>query len=95
MARAALATGQANVGRLSPSEGLCFGGAMLRSCGLNVRLVQNGEASTLKETKGVFMIIKTTEYLNKMKQFKSFRLHKGKGDFTRVETKSSLGLNFW
>ena len=49
----------------------------------------------MKETKGVFMIIKTTEYSNKMKQFKSFRLHKGKGDFTRVETKSSLRLNFW
>ena len=68
---------------------------MLRSCGLNARLVQNTEASTLKEVKESLLIIKTTEYQTGVKQFKSFRLHKGKGDFTRVETKSSLGLNFW
>ena len=49
----------------------------------------------LEGDEGVFMIIKTTECQTRMKQFKSFRLHKVKGDFTRVETKSSLGLNFW
>ena len=61
---------------------------MLRSCGLNVRLVQNTEASVLKETKESLLIIKTTDSQTEMKQFKSFR-------FTRVETKSSLGLDFW
>ena len=41
------------------------------------------------------MIIKTTDSRTEMKQFKSFRFTKVKGDFTRVETKSSLRLNFW
>ena len=41
------------------------------------------------------LIIKTTDKQTEMKQFKSFRFTKVKGDFTRVETKSSLGLNFW
>ena len=49
----------------------------------------------MKEMKESLLIIKTTDSQTEMKQFKSFRLHRGKGDFTRVETKSSLGLNFW
>ena len=35
---------------------------LLRSCGLNARLVQTTEASTLKETKESLLIIKTTEW---------------------------------
>ena len=34
---------------------------LLRSCGLNARLVQNTEASALKEVKESLLIIKTTE----------------------------------
>ena len=34
---------------------------LLRSCGLNARLVQNTEASTLREMKESLLIIKTTE----------------------------------
>ena len=49
----------------------------------------------MKEIKESLLIIKTTEDRTEMKQFKSFRLHKGKGNFTRVKTKSSLRLNFW
>ena len=50
----------------------------------------------MKEVKESLLIIKTTEWRTRVKQFKSFRLHKSKrGDFTRVETKSSLRLNFW
>ena len=49
----------------------------------------------MKEAKESLLIIKMTEGQTEMKRFKSFRLHKSKGDFTRVETKSSLGLNFW
>ena len=37
-------------------------GQVLRSCGLNARLVQNTEASTLKEVKESLLIIKTTEW---------------------------------
>ena len=65
---------------------------LLRSCSLNVQLVQRTEASTWRSRR-VFIIIKTTEWQTKVKRFKSFR-------FTEVwrykrETKSSLGLNFW
>ena len=49
----------------------------------------------LEGDEGVFIDNKDDWVANKMKQFKSFRLHKVKGNFTRVETKSSLGLNFW
>ena len=49
----------------------------------------------MKETKESLLIIKTTDSQTEVKQFKSFRFTKAKGDFTRVETKSSLGLNFW
>ena len=49
----------------------------------------------MKEVKESLSMIKTTEGQIRVKQLKSFRLHKGKGNFTRVETKSSLGLNFW
>ena len=35
---------------------------MLRSCGLNARLVRNTEASTLKEMKESLLKIKTTEW---------------------------------
>ena len=50
----------------------------------------------MKEMKESLLIIKMTDSQTEMKQFKSFRLHKKqRGDFTRVETKSSLGLNFW
>ena len=35
---------------------------VLRSCGLNVRLVQNAKASTLKEMKESLLIIKATEW---------------------------------
>ena len=47
----------------------------------------------LEEDEGVFMIIKTTEYQTKVKQFKSFRFNKSGN--CKYETKSSLGLNFW
>ena len=47
------------------------------------------------EMKESLLIIKMTECQTMMKQFKSFRFTRAKGDFTRVETKSSLGLNFW
>ena len=33
----------------------------------------------LEGDEGVFMIIKTTEWQTRVKQFKSFRLHKSKG----------------
>ena len=49
----------------------------------------------MKDMKESLLIIKTTDSQTEMKQFKSFRLHKSKEDFTRVETKSSLGLDFW
>jgi hypothetical protein len=48
----------------------------------------------LEEDEGVF-IDKDDWVANEVKRFKSFRFNKSKGDFTRVETKSSLGLNFW
>ena len=59
---------------------------MLRSCGLNARLVRNTGASSLKEMKESLLIIKTTEIANGVKRFKNFRLHKAKESFTRVET---------
>ena len=50
----------------------------------------------MKEVKESLLMIKTTDSQTEVKQFKSFRLHKSKrGTFTRVETKSSLRLNFW
>ena len=49
----------------------------------------------MKEMKESLLIIKTTEWQTRVKQFKNFRFAQSKGDFTRVETKSSLGLNFW
>ena len=55
----------------------------------------------MKEMRKSLLIIKTTDSQTEVKQFKSFRLHKSKGDFykkwklCRSETKSSLGLNFW
>ena len=55
----------------------------------------------MKEMKESLLIIKTTEWQMDVKQFKSFRLTRAKGrlyksgNFTRVKTKSSLGLNFW
>ena len=49
-------------------------------------LYENAEASTLREIKESLLIIKTTERETEMKRFKSFRLHKSKGDFTRVGT---------
>ena len=49
----------------------------------------------MKKVKESLLIIKTTDNQTGMKQFKSFRFTEVKGDFTRVETKSSLGLNFW
>ena len=49
----------------------------------------------LEGDEGVFMIVKTTEWQTGVKQFKSFRFSRAKGNFTRVETKSSLGLDFW
>ena len=50
----------------------------------------------MKEMKESLLIIKTTDNQTRVKQFKSFRFaQKQRGDFTRVETKSSLGLNFW
>ena len=49
----------------------------------------------MKEVKESLLIIKTTGSQTEVKQFKSFRFTKIKRDFTRVETKSSLGLNFW
>ena len=66
---------------------------MLRSCGLNARLVRNAEASALKEMKESLLIIKTTEIQTRVKQFKSFRFQEYEN--TRGKTKSSLGLNFW
>ena len=71
--------------------------SVLRSCGLNTRLVQNTEASTLREMKESLLIIKTTDNGIEMKQFKSFRFKVQRiqeGD-CKYETKSSLGLNFW
>ena len=66
---------------------------MLRSCGLNVRLVQIDWGEYLREVKESLLIIKTTEWQTEMKRFKSF-------GFTSVweykrETKSSLRLDFW
>ena len=52
---------------------------MLRSCGLNARLVRNTEGEFLREMKESLLIIKTTEVANEVKRFKSFRLHKAKG----------------
>ena len=49
----------------------------------------------MKEMKESLLIIKMTEWQMVMKHLKSFRFTKAKGDFTRVETKSSLGLDFW
>ena len=40
----------------------------------------------MKEMKESLLIIKTTDSQTRVKQFKSFRLHRGKEDFTRVET---------
>ena len=80
---------------LCATMSMCCRLRVLRSCGLNVRLVQVTEASYLKEVKESLLLIKTTERQTRVKQFKSFRLHRSKGDFTRVETKSSLRLNFW
>ena len=51
----------------------------------------------MKEMKESLLIIKTTEWQTSVKRFKSFRFTRAKGRLycTRVETKSSLGLNFW
>ena len=49
----------------------------------------------MKEMRESLLIIKMIDNQTEMKQFKSFRFTKVKADFTRVETKSSLGLNFW
>ena len=47
---------------------------LLRSCGLNARLVQNAEGKYLKEVKESLLIIKTTDSQTEVKQFKSFRI---------------------
>ena len=45
---------------------------------------------------GVFIDNKDDWMTNKSEAVQELLdLHKSKGDFTRVETKSSLGLNFW
>ena len=46
---------------------------LLRSCGLNVRLVQSCWGEYLKEMEESLLMIKTTENRTEMKQFKSFR----------------------
>ena len=68
-------------------------GWMLRSCGLNARLVQKYWGKYLKEMKESLLIIKTTEWQTGVKRLKSFRFT-GVWEYKR-ETKSSLGLNFW
>ena len=52
----------------------------------------------MREMKEPLLIIKTTECQTRVKQFKSFRFQEyenTRGKLARMETKSSLGLNFW
>ena len=59
-------------------------------------LYKSAEASTLKEVKESFIDNKDDWYGNKSEAVsRALDCTKVKGDFTRVETKSSLGLNFW
>ena len=64
---------------------------VLRSCGLNARLVQKYRGEYLKKVRESLLIIKTTGWQTRVKQFKSFRLHKKQrgfhksGNFARVK----------